>query len=43
VDEIDKSKVYTGNWIYVIEVIDVSQWWRKNNMHQPCGMTPRRA
>jgi hypothetical protein len=22
-----------GNWIYVNEVIDMSQWWCKNNMH----------
>ncbi len=32
-DEIDKSKVRVGNWIYVSEVIDVSQWWRKNDVH----------
>jgi len=32
-DEIDKSKVCSGNWIYVSEVVDVSQWWRKNNVH----------
>jgi hypothetical protein len=32
-DEIDKSKVCAGNWIYVSEVIDVSQWWCKNNVH----------
>jgi len=32
-DKIDKSKVRSGNWIYVSEVIDVSQWWRKNGVH----------
>jgi hypothetical protein len=32
-DEIDKSKVRLGNWIYVSEVVDVSQWWRKNGVH----------
>jgi len=32
-DEIDKSKVRSGNWIYVSEVVDVSQWWRKNGVH----------
>ncbi len=32
-DEIDESKVRAGNWIYVNKVIDVSKWWRKNNVH----------
>jgi len=32
-DEIDKSKVRSGNWIYVSEVVDVSKWWRKNSVH----------
>jgi hypothetical protein len=32
-DEIDKSKVRSSNWIYVSEVINVSQWWRKNGVH----------
>jgi hypothetical protein len=32
-DEIDKSKVHSDNWIYVSEVINVSQWWRKNSLH----------
>jgi hypothetical protein len=32
-DEIDKNKVRSGNWIYVSEVVDVSQWWRKNGVH----------
>jgi hypothetical protein len=32
-DEIDKSKVRSGNWIYVSEVVNVSQWWRKNGVH----------
>jgi hypothetical protein len=32
-DEIDKSKVCLGNWIYVSEVVDVSQWWHKNGVH----------
>jgi hypothetical protein len=32
-DEIDKSKVCSSNWIYVSEVVDVSQWWRKNGVH----------
>ncbi len=32
-DEIDKSKVCASNWIYVSEVIDVSQWWHKNGVH----------
>jgi hypothetical protein len=30
-DKIDKCKVYSGNWIYVSEVVDVSQLWRKND------------
>jgi hypothetical protein len=32
-DEINKSKVRSGNGIYVSEVVDVSQWWRKNGVH----------
>jgi hypothetical protein len=32
-DEIDKSKVRSGNWIYISKVVDVSQWWRKNGVH----------
>jgi hypothetical protein len=32
-DEINKSKVHSGNWIYVSETIDVSQWWCKNDVH----------
>jgi hypothetical protein len=32
-DEIDKSKVRLGNRIYVSEVVDVSQWSRKNDVH----------
>ncbi|CAM6030958.1 unnamed protein product [Sphagnum balticum] len=32
-DEINKSKVRVGNWIYVNEVVNVSQWWRKNGVH----------
>jgi hypothetical protein len=32
-DEIDKSKVRFGNWIYISEVVDVSQWWHKNGVH----------
>ncbi|CAM6073381.1 unnamed protein product, partial [Sphagnum tenellum] len=32
-DEINKSKVCSGNWIYVSEVVDVSQGWRKNGVH----------
>jgi hypothetical protein len=31
-DEINKSKVRSGNWIYVNKVVNVSQWWRKNNV-----------
>jgi hypothetical protein len=34
-DEIDKSKVRLANWIYVSEIINVSQWWRKNGVHHP--------
>jgi hypothetical protein len=26
-DEIDKSKICAGNWIYIDKVVDVSQWW----------------
>jgi hypothetical protein len=33
-DEIDKNKVHTGNWIYISEVVDVLQWWHKNNLHR---------
>jgi len=32
-DEIDKSKVRAGNWIYISKVIDVSKWLRMNNVH----------
>ncbi len=32
-DEVDKSKVRSANWIYVSEIVDVSQWWRKNGVH----------
>jgi hypothetical protein len=32
-DEINKSKVRSGNWIYISEVVDVSQWWCKNDVH----------
>ncbi len=32
-DEIDKSKVRSGNWIYISKFVDVSQWWRKNGVH----------
>ncbi len=32
-DEIDKSKVRSGNGIYVSEVVNVSQWWGKNGVH----------
>jgi hypothetical protein len=32
-DEIDRSKVHTGNSIYVSKVINMSQWWHKNGMH----------
>jgi len=31
-DEINKSKVRSGNWIYVNKVVNVSQWWRKNSV-----------
>lgn len=32
-DEIDKSKVCARDWIYINEVVNVSQWWHKNDMH----------
>ncbi|CAK9278318.1 unnamed protein product [Sphagnum jensenii] len=32
-DKINKSKVRSSNWIYVNKVVNVSQWWHKNNVH----------
>ncbi len=32
-DKIDKNKVRANNWIYVSEVVNMSQWWRKNIVH----------
>jgi hypothetical protein len=31
-DKIDKSTVRVGNYINIGEVVDVSQWWRKNDV-----------
>ncbi|CAM6054010.1 unnamed protein product [Sphagnum tenellum] len=32
-DKIKNSKVRSSNYIYVSEVINVSQWWHKNRVH----------